>query len=385
MKTNILMQKENMYQLNTYRKYPLVISKGRGIFVYDIEGKKYLDFYGGHAVASTGHCHPKIVKAIKNQLNKIIFYSNAVYNDSRAQALESLIKISPKGFSKVFFCNSGAEANEAAMRMAKKFTSKNEIIAMKDSFHGRTTGALSATGIEKYRTGDLLANFKFAEFGSIDSVKSLITNDTAAIILEPIQSMAGIRVAKNEFYKELQEICRKKNIILIFDEVQTAFARTGKMFAAQKFEAMPDIITLAKGIASGLPMGAVLLKEDIAKTIKYGEQGSTFGGSPLVCAALKSTIEVIKEESLAKNAQIIGDYIKKKFKAIKAIKEIRGEGLIIGLEFETDATKIIEELLQNRIIVSSAEPKNVIRLLPPLIVNKKHVEQLYNSMEEVIS
>ena len=381
MKTNILMQKENMYQLNTYRKYPLVISKGRGIFVYDIEGKKYLDFYGGHAVASTGHCHPKIVKAIKNQLNKIIFYSNAVYNDSRSQALESLIKISPKGFSKVFFCNSGAEANEAAMRMAKKFTNKNEIIAMKGSFHGRTTGALSATGIEKYRTGDLLANFKFAEFGSIDSVKSLITNDTAAIILEPIQSMAGIRVAKNEFYRELQEICSEKNIILIFDEVQTAFARTGKMFAAQKFESIPDIITLAKGIASGLPMGAVLLKEDIAKTIKYGEQGSTFGGSPLVCAALKSTIDVIKEESLAKNAQIIGDYIKKKFENIDRIKEVRGEGLIIGLEFETDTAKIIEALLQNGIIVSPAEPKNVIRLLPPLIVNKKHVDKFYDSMK----
>ena len=183
------------------------------------------------------------------------------------------------------------------------------------------------------------------------------------------------------FIRNCRRYAAKKKIILIFDEVQTAFARTGKMFAAQKFEAIPDIITLAKGIASGFPMGAVLLKEDIAKTIGYGEQGSTFGGSPLASAALKSTIEIIKSENLVKNAQIIGDYIKKKFENIESIKEVRGAGLIIGLEFETDTAKIIEALLQNGIIVSSAEPKNVIRLLPPLIVNKKHVDKFYDSLK----
>jgi len=383
MDKTLLMRKEDAYQLNTYKKFPLVLVKGKGMYVSDADGTRYLDFYGGHAVALTGHCHPKVIAALKKQLDKLLFYSNVAYSDIRAEAAEALISAAP-GFGKVFFCNSGAEANEAAMRVAKKFTGKKGIIAMKGGFHGRTTGALSATGIGKYRTGELLSSVSFAEFGSIESVKSLLAPDTAAIILEPIQSMAGVNAAGKGYYKGLRELCDSKGIMLIFDEVQTGFGRTGKMFAAQAFGVAPDIITLAKGIASGVPMGAVLLREKVAKTITYGELGSTFGGSPLACAGLKATIEVIADEKLVENAYAMGMYIKKTFSGMKGLVRVRGEGLLLGLEFGHDVSGIAAALLKENIIVSTSEAKNVLRLLPPLIIGKTHVDTLHRAMEKVL-
>ncbi len=378
---------EDKYQLQTYKKYPIALVKGKGCKVWDADGKEYTDFYGGHAVALTGHCHPTVVKAIQEQSQKLIFYSNAVYNDVRAEASQQIIKVSPEGLTKVFFCNSGAEANETALKIARKFTGKNEIIAMKNGFHGRTIAALSVTGIDKYRAQfkPLLEHTKFAEFGNIKSVKKLASDNTAAIILEPVQSMAGIVTANQQYFQELKEFCSEKGIVLIFDEIQTGFGRTGKMFAAQYYGVTPDIITCAKGIASGFPMGATIVKNEIAETISFGEQGSTFGGSPLACAAAKASVEAILKENMTKNADEIGKYIKEKLGGLKGVKEIRGPGLLKGIKLETEAKPIVGKLLEKGFIVGTAVVENdVIRLMPPLTIGKKEVDELYAVLKALL-
>src|SRR3989339_697508 len=284
---------ENKYQLPTYEKFPLVINKGKGCYVWDENGEKYLDFYGGHSVALVGHCHPAIVKAVSEQLKKLIFYSNVVYNPQRAVAAKLLVELTKGKFASVFFCNSGTEANETALKLAKKYTQKDGIISFIGSFHGRTIGALSITGFEKYHKeiGSLMPNIKFAQLGNIESVKKLITNKTAAVILESIQSVAGINEASSNFYVQLKQLCEDKGIILIFDEVQTGLGRTGKMFYGDHYKITPDIITLAKGVAGGLPAGAVLVSKKVLTSVKLNDHGSTFGGGPVICVAITVTIE----------------------------------------------------------------------------------------------
>lgn len=381
-----VMELEDKFQLKTYKKLPIAIVKGKGCFVWDADGRKFIDFYGGHAVVLVGHCNQKVAEAIQEQSKKLIFYSNIVYNDARAKASELVIKVSPKGMTKVFFCNSGAEANEAALKMARKFTGRKEIISMKNSFHGRTSGALSATGIEKYRQqpGSLTQGCRFAEFGDMSSVKSLASNKTAAIIIEPIQSMAGIVMAKKEYYRELREFCSEKGIVLVFDEVQTCFGRTGKMFAAEHFGIAPDIITCAKGMAGGFPMGAAIIREEIAETISLGEHGATFGGGPLACAAASATIQVVLKEKLMENAEKVGKHIEKSFSKMNQVMEVRGLGLLRGLKFETDASGLSMKLLEKRIITGVADvDKSVLRLMPPLIVGTKEVDKLFSALRDV--
>ncbi len=381
-----MMKTEDQYQLTTYHKLPIVITRGEGMYVYDTDGNAYVDFYGGHAVAITGHCHPKVVKAIQQQVETLIFYSNFVYNDTRAKYSQALIEAAPQKITQAFFCNSGAEANETAMKIARRYTGKTGIIAMQEGFHGRTIGSLSATGLEKYRSQftPLLDGYSFAEFGDLESIQQLITPDTAAIILEPVQSMAGVMTAEAEYYQGLRQLCDEQGIVLIFDEVQTAFGRTGTMFAGENWGVTADIITTAKGIASGVSMGATLVMDEIARTIGYGEHGSTFGGSPIACAAAQATLDAIIEDGLVEQAKEVGAYLKEKIGVLNGVNQVRGLGLLIGIETAAPARQIQSALLKEGYLVGTSMDAHTIRLLPPLIVEKSHADQLIAALREVL-
>ncbi len=364
---------ENKYQLLTYEKFPLVINKGKGCYVWDENGEKYLDFYGGHAVALVGHCHPAVVKAVSKQMKKLIFYSNVVYNPQRAIAAKSLIELTKGKFASVFFCNSGTEANETALKLAKKFTQKDEIISFISSFHGRTIGSLSVTGFEKYHKeiGSLMPNVKFAKLGDIESIKKLITNNTAAVILEPIQSIAGISEAGSDFYIQLKQLCEEKSIVLIFDEVQTGLGRTGKMFYGDHYKITPDIITLAKGIAGGLPAGAVLVSKKILASVKLNDQGSTFGGGPVISAAIVATIQTIKQKKLVVNAHKMGQILIKEITKLPHVIKVHGKGMLLGIELDIHAKQVQTILLKEKIITGTSSNLQVLRIMPPLIITKK--------------
>jgi len=377
---------ENKYQLPTYEKLPLVIDKGKGCYVWDENGNKYLDFYGGHAVASVGHCHPAIVKAVSKQMKKLIFYSNVVYNPQRAMAAKSLIDLTKGKFASVFFCNSGSEANETALKLAKKFTHNDEIISFFGSFHGRTIGALSITGFEKYHKeiGSLMPNIKFAQLGNIESVKKLITNKTAAVILESIQSVAGINEASSNFYVQLKQLCEDKGIILIFDEVQTGLGRTGKMFYGDHYKITPDIITLAKGVAGGLPDGAVLVSKKVLTSVKLNDHGSTFGGGPVICAAISATIETIKQEHLVNNAYKKGQILIKAITKLPHVIKVHGKGLLLGIELDIPAKQVQTILLTEKIITGTSANPKVLRLMPPLIITKNETLLFIKKLSSVL-
>jgi acetylornithine/succinyldiaminopimelate/putrescine aminotransferase len=338
---------------------------------------KYLDFYGGHAVTLTGHCHPTVVEKIKEQAEKLIFYSNFFYNDVRSEAGKVIISVSPRNMSNVFLCNSGTEANETALKIATKYTGKREIVSMKNSFHGRTIGSLSVTGIEKYKKGfeSLLLRNRFANFGDTEDLRKVISEETAAVIIEPIQSIGGMNLAKAEYYQELAEICEEKNILLIFDEIQSGFGRTGEMFACQHWGIYPDLITVAKGMASGIPMGGVLVDKRVAETIDYSEHGSTFGGGPIACAASKATIEVIKKENLISNAKKTGEIIKEELSNFKQVDEVKGLGLLMGMKLNVDVSSTIQSALRSGLIFDSSNDPSVARLMPPLIIGNPEVDE----------
>lgn len=377
---------ESTYQLPTYQKFPLVINKGTGAYVFDEKGNKYLDFYGGHAVALIGHSHPNVIDAVRKQLNQLIFYSNVVYNEQRAKAAKALLDLAQKHFSSVFFCNSGTEANETAIKIAKKYTGKDEVISFEGSFHGRTVGSLSVTGSQKYKKGigSLIPNVKFATFGNIDSAKSKISQNTAAIILEPIQSIAGVNLAGSEFYIALRKLTQKDGIILIFDEVQTGLGRTGKMFFGDHFSISPDILTLAKGLAGGLPAGVVLVNEKISKTVSIGDQGCTFGGGPVICSAILATLDVIKKEKLAQNASKFGKYLKGAIINLPYVLEVNGMGLLLGIKLGLNAKEVQTKLLSNFIITGTSDDPNTLRLLPPLTIDKKEVDLFLKTFSQVL-
>ena len=308
---------EESYQLATYKKMPIVADRGEGAWIYSTEGEKYLDLYGGHAVAGTGHCHPHVVAAIKEQTEKLLFYSNLVYSEPRATASRKLISIAPAGLTKAFFCNSGTEANENAMRMARMRTGRENIITFSGGFHGRTADAISATFLGKYREigKPNVPGHLEAEFGNIDSVRSLADDAVAAIMLEPIQSMAGVRTAAPDFFRQLRELCDERGIVLIFDEVQTGVGRTGDWFFSGSEAAgvvVPDIITLAKALGSGIPVGACLVNEQTASAIKENDLGTTFGGGMIAMAAVTATIEAIESEAMLENVKAVESHLRRR-------------------------------------------------------------------------
>ena len=381
--------REEQFQLATYKKMPVVAERGEGVWVYTSSGDRDLDLYGGHAVAATGHCHPHIVAAIREQSAKLLFYSNLVYSEARARAAEKLVSIAPVSLTKAFFCNSGTEANENAMRMARMATGRENIITFSGGFHGRTADAISATFLGKYREigKPNVPGHLQAEFGDIDSVHALADESVAAIMLEPIQSMAGVRTAEPSFYRALRELCDDLDIVLIYDEVQTGVGRTGEWFFAGSPAGdgvIPDIITLAKALGSGIPVGACLVAEKIASHIKENDLGTTFGGGMIAMAAVTATLEAIENDGMLANVREVEVYLRERLKEVEQVMNVHGRGFLLGLEFADKAKPIHEALLERRIITGTSSDPKVLRLLPPLCLGKEEVDVFVKSLTEVL-
>jgi acetylornithine/succinyldiaminopimelate/putrescine aminotransferase len=380
---------EERFQLATYKKMRIAAERGEGVWLYTDTGEKYLDLYGGHAVAATGHCPPLVVQAIREQSQKLLFYSNLVYSDARAQAAKKLVSVAPPPLTKVFFCNSGTEANENAMRMARMATGRENIITFSGGFHGRTADSISATFLGKYRQlgKPNVPGHREAEFGNIDSVRALADESVAAIMLEPIQSMAGVNLAPASFYAALRELSDAHGIILIYDEVQTGIGRTGKWFFAGSEAGagiVPDVITLAKALGSGIPVGACLVSDAIAAHIKENDLGTTFGGGMIAMAAVTATLETIETERLLENVQLVEGYLREQLSGVAGIICVRGRGFLLGLEFTHKAAAIHEELLKKRIITGTSSHANVLRLLPPLCLKKDEVDLFVSALRETL-
>ncbi|MFW6181812.1 MAG: aspartate aminotransferase family protein [Spirochaetota bacterium] len=374
---------EDRYQLNTYAKLPLALERGEGMYVYDSNGRRYLDLYGGHAVTLTGHCHPVVVQAVAEQIRRLMFYSNVVYSSVRAAAARDLVEAAPEPIDRVFFCNSGAEANETAMKIARRFTGRDRIIAMQGGFHGRTIGALSATALGDYREmfTPLVEGYSFVKFGSLEAVERDMDKDTAGVLLEPIQSMAGVEMAEDEYYRGLRELCTRRGAMLIFDEVQTGLGRTGTWFFGDRMDVVPDLITLAKGIGGGIPVGGVLLHESISRTVGRGEHGSTFGGGQAAAAAISANIRVLREEGLVENAARMGAYLVSRLAPLDLVRRVRGRGLLLGVELACDAKPVRDYLLKQGIITGTSYHPSVLRLLPPLILMEKEADRLVDALK----
>ncbi len=370
---------EDQFQLATYKKMPIAAERGAGVWIYTSDGDKYLDLYGGHAVAGTGHCHPHVVKAIRQQAGELLFYSNLVYSNARARAAEKLVSIAPDALTKAFFCNSGTEANENAMRMARMATGREKIITFTGGFHGRTADAISATFLGKYREigKPNVPGHIEAEFGNIDSVRDLAAESVAAIMLEPIQSMAGVRMAHADFYRSLRTLCDERGIMLIYDEVQTGVGRTGEWFFAGSEAGggvvVPDIITLAKALGSGVPVGACLVTDTIASHIKENDLGTTFGGGMLAMAAVAATLEAIENDRMLANVKNVEAYLRLRLAEVEQVVAIHGLGFLLGIEFADKADRIHKNLLERKVITGTSSNPKVLRLLPPLCLRHEHV------------
>lgn len=376
---------ENAYTSGVYFKREVAIVRGKGAIVWDANGKEYIDCIAGQGVANLGHCHPKVVAAIQEQSEKLLTCTEIFYNDVRARLLEKLVSILPNNIQKVYFCNSGAEAVEGAIKFARLATGKKSIIATMRGFHGRTMGALSATWEKKYRQPfePLIPQVKHVPYNKIEKLCAIVDDDTAAILVEVVQGEGGVRPGDQEYFAQLRQICDEKNCLLILDEVQTGFGRTGKWFACEHFDLAPDIITMGKAIAGGVPMGAVGISKKVVH-LKPGTHGSTFGGNPLSCAAALATINVYEEEKLIENAQQIGSYLKQQLLAlnIPLVREVRGLGLMIGMELKGKVTPFLKKLMEQGLLALPAGP-TVLRLLPPLIISKEEVDQVVSIIQRV--
>ena len=381
------MTNEDQFQLATYKKMPIAAERGEGVWIYASNGDKYLDLYGGHAVAGTGHCHPHVVKAIREQAGELLFYSNLVYSKTRARAAEKLVSIAPDALTKAFFCNSGTEANENAMRMARMATGREKIITFSGGFHGRTADAISATFLGKYREigKPNVPGHLEAEFGNIESVRELADETVAAIMLEPIQSMAGVRMAHADFYRSLRTLCDERGIVLIYDEVQTGVGRTGEWFFAG-CEAgggvVPDIVTLAKALGSGVPVGACLVSDAIASHIKENDLGTTFGGGMLAMAAVTATLEAIENDRMLANVKRVEAYLRTRLAEVEEVVAVHGLGFLLGIEFADKAESVHRGLLDRKIITGTSSNAKVLRLLPPLCLREEHVDLLISATNE---
>lgn len=379
--------------LPVFARYQIVLDHGEGVYVYDTHGKKYVDFLGGIAVNVLGHNHPALVKAVAEQAGKMIHCSNLYYTQVQADAAEKLTKLS--GFGKVFFGNSGAEANEGAIKVARKYAhtispDKSQIITALHSFHGRTLATLTATGQPKYQEGfgPLPAGFDYVEYNNIEALEKMMSENTAAVMLEPIQGEGGVHVPTAEYLKKVRALCDKYNAVLIFDEIQTGIGRSGEFFAYDKFGVKPDVVTLAKGLAGGVPIGAFITSDKIADVLHAGDHGSTFGGNPLACAAADVVLATVGNEAFLKHVEEMGDYMKSRLEAIKAkfptlVKEVRGVGLILGMEINKPGRDIVNTCLEKGSIINCTAG-NVLRFVPPLIVEKEHIDEVCDILEAVL-
>ncbi len=375
--------KFDKYIFNTYTRQPIAIQKAYGAVVIDVNGKEYIDCVAGIAVNNVGHCHPAVVEAIKQQAEELIHVSNLYYTEQQALLAEELVNLTE--IDRVFFCNSGTEAVEGALKLARKATGKKEFIAAEHAFHGRTRGALSVTHKEKYRKPfEPLAPAVFVPYNDADAIRAAITEDTAGVILEPLQGEAGVIIPSDKYLREVREICDETGILLMLDEVQTGFGRTGKWFAREYSGIEPDIMTLAKAIGGGFPMGAMLAREDVAANFERGDHASTFGGNALSCAAALANIEVIKKEKLVARSGELGAYFMKKLKSLDKdyVKEIRGKGLMVGMELSIKCEDIVSRARELGVLLNCTSD-SVLRFVPPLTITREQLDAVAGVIDEI--
>ncbi len=379
-----IVEREQRYLLQTYARYPLAIERGKGVWVYDVDGRKYLDLVGGLGVNALGHAHPRIVKVIREQAARVIHTSNLYYHEYQGRLAQKLCQLS--GFGRVFFSNSGTEAMEGALKLARAAghgvggDDKCKVVALGGSFHGRTFGAVSITGQEKYRAGfePLLPGVTFVALNDSQALAQAVDDNTCAIVLEPIQGEGGIRECSAEFLQAARAAADRHRAVLIFDEIQCGLGRTGSMFAFQQTAVRPDVVTIAKPIAAGLPLGAFLVREELAGVIKSGKHGTTFGGGPLTTRVALEYLAIIEEEGLLERVQRVGDYLKHELGAIAAkggiAREARGRGCIQALELAIPARPIVEQAMEAGVLFNSTQ-ETVLRFLPPFLLQEKHVDR----------
>ncbi len=381
---------EDQFMGNLYQRFPVTIEKGEGSHVWDIDGKEYIDCMGGYGVALVGHKNKRVNDAIKEQIDKIITVHSSLYNKTREEFLKTLIGLAPKGLTQVHLNNSGAEAIEAAMKFARKFTGKKGMVAMKGSYHGKSFGALSLTFNPKYRKAfaPLVEKVSFASYGDIESLRVVIDDDTAFVILEPIQGESGIIVAPEEFLQEVRKICDEKGIVLIFDEIQAGLGRTGRLWACDHWNTAPDILCLAKGIAGGVPMGATLTRPDILASISKGEHSSTFGGNPISCAAGIAALKALTEDGLIENSEKMGKLFREGLEKLKEkhtmIREVRGKGLMIGIEMKFEVRDILMALIKKGVLMLYSG-RNILRILPPLVISEEDVTKVLHALDSTLT
>ena len=371
---NTVKETEDRYQLKTYAKLPLVLDRGRGCYVYDQDGNEYLDLYGGHAVVSTGHCHPRVVEALRTQAEEILFYSNVAYSSVRARSVKKLMELAGPPYWQAFLANSGSEANENAIKVARALTGRTDVLSLSNSFHGRTYGSLSSTGVSHYAE---YLNTPVPGHRILDlrEVADSVDSDTAAVLLEPIRSMGGVEEIPEQTLRQIRDACRRHGAFLIFDEVQTGVGRTGSFLYAGTGGIYPEMVTLAKGIASGIPASALLVTREVAEKVRSGDLGATFGGAPVSCAAMEATLQVLDEEDLIRNAARMGSYLRQELEALPWVAEVRGRGLLLGIKIKGGAAKDLGRFLRaNRILTGTSSDPSVLRLMPPLVLGHKEAD-----------
>ncbi len=381
---------EDQHMGNLYQRFPVTIERGKGAHVWDVDGKEYIDCMGGYGVALVGHQNKRVNDAIRQQIDKIITVHSSLYNKTREEFLRTLIGLAPEKLSQVHLNNSGAEAIEAAIKFARKFTGKKGMVAMKGSYHGKSLGALSLTFNPKYRKAfqPLVEKVSFASFGDIESLRSAVDDDTAFVILEPIQGESGINVAPEGFLQDVRRLCDEKKILLIFDEIQAGLGRTGRLWAHDHWDTAPDILCLAKGIAGGIPMGVTLVRPDILASMSKGEHSSTFGGNPISCAAGTAALKALTEDRLIENSERMGKIFRDGLEKLKEkhaiIREIRGKGLMIGIEMKFEVRDILMGLIREGVLMLYSG-RNILRILPPLVISEEDITKVLHSLDIILT
>ena len=383
-----IMDLDSKYIMQTYGRQPIALTHGKGAIVWDADGNEYLDFFAGIAVNALGQSHPKIIETIQKQAEKLIHTSNVYFTEEQVKLAKKLSEITI--FDKIFYANSGAEANEGAIKLARKYTKKGEIISTNNSFHGRTLVTVTATGQDKYKEPfkPLPPGFKHVDYGDSEAIANAMTENTAAVIVEAIQGEGGVIVPPKNYLKEVEAICRENNVLLILDEVQTGFGRTGEMFAYELFGIKPDIMTIAKAFGGGYPVGGFLACDKIANAFDYGDHGSTFGGNPLGCAVAMASIETLESEKLVENSKNTGKYLKDKFSELKDkydfIVDVRGHGLFLAIELNQECGSVVDKMREKGFLINTTG-KNALRFAPPLIINEEQIDKMIIALNETFS
>ncbi|MCL0039722.1 aspartate aminotransferase family protein [Nitrospinaceae bacterium] len=389
-----LIKLTNKYVAKNYGRYPIGLVRGKGTAVWDASGKKYIDFVAGLAVNNLGHCPPTVVKAIRKQAGKLLHVSNLYHIEPQSQLASELTRLTFA--DKFFFCNSGTEANEAAIKLARRWFHDNgqpkrfEIITMNESFHGRTMASLSATGQKKFHAGfgPLLPGFKYVPFNDIAALKKTLTKKTCAVLIEPVQGEGGVNLARESYLKTLRKICNEKGILLIFDEIQTGFGRTGSLFAYERYKIKPDIITLAKALGGGIAIGAMGSTNKIIESFSPGTHGATFGGNPLACAASLASLKTLTKKGFLQKASSQGDYFLKQLYCLKEkfsiIREVRGVGLMLAVELDQPGANVVTDCMKEGLLINCIQ-QNTIRFLPPLIITRKEIDLLITTLSKIFT